>query len=170
MSLRIVIVEDEDCIRSLFREICEIGGHEVVHEAKNGKEAMEKLRSMKPPPDAVIVDHRMPLKDGLTVTQELKALNAGIDVIFASADAKIRAQAMQAGANSFITKPFRVNQLLRALKRILPDTENGDAAVEFLDGSPRKRAGSAEGDVAGKRKVDPIPRRALSQDRSTLAE
>jgi len=81
-------------------------GHEVVGQAYNGEEAISQYRALQPPPDCVLMDHRMPLADGLTATRGIKELDPEARIIFASADVGIMEEASQAGAEAFLAKPF----------------------------------------------------------------
>ena len=84
MSLRVMVVEDEECIRLLYREICRLGCHELVGEAVDGREGVERFKRMDPPPDVVIMDHRMPVKDGLDArpNEKLKGVHFAV-LVFA---------------------------------------------------------------------------------------
>ena len=60
----IFIVDDEPTLHELYGDILEIGGHEIVANAYDGDEAVEIFKRMSEPPEVVIMDHRMPGKDG----------------------------------------------------------------------------------------------------------
>jgi CheY-like chemotaxis protein len=110
---RIFVIDDEDFIRELYKDMFESKGH-TVFSAKNGEEAIECLRSMSAKPDAIIMDHRMPGKDGIETTKEIRRMDPSIPIIFSSADEEIRDEALRAGAVSFWTKPFPLGLLIDA--------------------------------------------------------
>ncbi len=110
---RIFVVDDQDFIRELYRDMFESRGH-TVFSAKDGEEAVERFRTMKAKPDAIIMDHRMPGKDGIQTTKEILSMDPSIPIIFSSADEEIRDEAIKAGAVSFWAKPFPVGMLIDA--------------------------------------------------------
>ena len=115
---RIFVVDDEDFIRELYRDMFESRGH-TVFSAGSGEEAIECIRKMPAKPDAIIMDHRMPGKDGIETTREIRRMDPTIPIIFSSADEDIREEAIKAGAVSFWTKPFPVGMLIDATTDIL---------------------------------------------------
>ena len=66
---RILVIDDEEPLRQMIRHMLELDGHEV-EEAIDGKEGMAAYRSR--PPEVVMVDIRMPVKDGYEVIKELR--------------------------------------------------------------------------------------------------
>lgn len=113
---RIFIVDDEPMLHELYGEIVEFNGHEIVANAYNGDEAVEIFKGMDEPPDIIIMDHRMPNKDGVETTKEILQINPKIKIIFASADTSVKATALKSGACSFLSKPFAVADLMDELK------------------------------------------------------
>lgn len=118
LAARIVVVDDEDFIRDLYKDVFESRGI-TVFAAQSGDEALSLLKTMRHGPDAVIMDHRMPGKDGIETTREILRMNPSIPIIFSSADETVREQALEAGAVSFWTKPFPVTMLVDALIQIV---------------------------------------------------
>ncbi|MBE0517805.1 MAG: response regulator [Thermoplasmata archaeon] len=118
LSARVFVVDDEDFIRDLYKDMFESRGH-TVFSARDGDEAVRLFRDMPCKPDAIIMDHRMPNKDGIQTTKEIRELDASIPIIFSSADESIREEALDAGAVSFWTKPFPVGMLIDATMDIV---------------------------------------------------
>ncbi len=114
VSGRVIVVDDEEFIRDLYRNVFESRGF-TVFSAPNGEEAVKLLRTMKFKPDAVIMDHRMPGKDGIETTRELLKIDPWVPIIFSSADESAREKALEAGAVSFWSKPFPVSLLVDAM-------------------------------------------------------
>ncbi|UCE80599.1 MAG: response regulator [Methanobacteriota archaeon] len=110
---RIIVVDDEDFIRDLYRDMFESKGH-TVYSARNGDEAIRYLKTMSVRPDAIIMDHRMPGKDGIQTTKEILSIDPNIPIIFSSADEEARNDAIEAGAISFWAKPFPIRLLIDA--------------------------------------------------------
>jgi two-component system chemotaxis response regulator CheY len=111
----VLIVDDEPFIHQLYKDILEFNGYQVMAEAYDGLEAIELYTSLEPKPDVIIMDHRMPNKDGVDTTIHIKEIDPKAKIIFASADSTIRERALNAGANGFLSKPFQINELVSAL-------------------------------------------------------
>ena len=96
-----------------------MGKHEVIGEAVNGQDAIEKFVELKP--DVLLLDFAMPKKDGLTVLKEIIEKNpqAKVVLITASDDQKIITQCLQIGAVSCISKPFDFNEVLKQINTSL---------------------------------------------------
>ncbi|MCE9671926.1 response regulator [Myxococcus stipitatus] len=114
MSLpSLLLVDDSDAILALERAI--LSGHYTIHTASNGREALEKVARLKPA--AVLLDLSMPEMDGDEVLQRMKSdpSTADIPVIIISSE-KSRAEAcLGLGAETFLAKPFRADELLLAV-------------------------------------------------------
>jgi len=115
---RVFIVDDEPTLHELYGEIIEFSGHEIVANAYNGDEAVEIFKGMNEHPDIIIMDHRMPNKDGVETTKEILKTDPNIKIIFASADTDVRDAALKSGARSFLSKPFAVADLMDELKEM----------------------------------------------------
>ena len=118
LSARVFVVDDEEFIRELYKDMFESRGH-TVFSARDGDEAVRLIRNMPSKPDAIIMDHRMPGKDGIQTTREIKDIDPSIPIIFSSADETVREQAIRAGAVSFWTKPFPISMLIDATMDIV---------------------------------------------------
>ena len=113
-----MIADDSDAIRQLLKDIISLGEHELVDEAKDGAEAVEKFNAIKP--DLLLLNLTMPEKDGLTVLKEIKGTNPDAKIIILSGDdsKEMVNQCLEAGAVSFISKPFDFDQVLKTLEEI----------------------------------------------------
>jgi len=115
---RVVVVDDEEFIRDLYRDVFESRGI-TVFAAGSGEEAVRLFKTMPHRPDAIIMDHRMPGKDGIETTREILKMDPRVPIIFSSADESVREQALEAGAVSFWAKPFPVTLLVNAMLDIV---------------------------------------------------
>ncbi len=115
---KVFVVDDEEFIRELYKDVFESKGM-TVSEAPNGEEALRILGTVKNRPDVIIMDHRMPGKDGIQTTQEIVRIDPSIPIIFSSADVSVREKALEAGAVSFWAKPFPVSMLVDAMVDIV---------------------------------------------------
>lgn len=114
MTNTVLVVDDSAFMRNLLKQLLE-GEHEVVGEAENGVEAVEMYRELKP--DVVTMDVVMPIRDGIEATAEIKSLDASASVIMCTSvgqEEKMR-EAVEAGADGYITKPFQKPNVLQAI-------------------------------------------------------
>jgi CheY-like chemotaxis protein len=111
---RVFVVEDEDFIRDLYKDVFESAGF-TVFSASSGDEAVNIFKTLKSRPDIIIMDHRMPGKDGVQTTKEILKIDPSVPIIFSSADMSVREQALEAGACSFWAKPFPCSLLVNAI-------------------------------------------------------
>ncbi len=92
-------------------------GHEIIAKAFNGDEALEIYKGLKKTPDIILMDHRMPSKNGLEVTEEILSINPNSKIIFISADYSVRDKALEFGAIDFLEKPVDFTTLFRIIKK-----------------------------------------------------
>ncbi len=115
---RIMIVEDMRNLQSLYSSFLEGHGYSVAWSAYDGLEAIQMYDAADPKPDVIIMDYRMPKMDGLSATKEILKKNGNQKIIFASADINIIEDAYQTGIKKFLSKPFRLSDLLHAVSEI----------------------------------------------------
>jgi two-component system chemotaxis response regulator CheY len=114
----VLIVDDELFIVELYRDILQLRGYKVVGTAFDGEEAIRKYRSSDQKPDVIIMDHRMPVMNGVEATKEILRANPTQKVIFVSADVMVEKEARDAGAIEFLPKPFRMDDLIEKMAKI----------------------------------------------------
>jgi two-component system chemotaxis response regulator CheY len=116
----ILSVDDSASIRQMVNLTLSGAGYQVV-EAGNGAEGLAKATSSKL--DMIVTDLNMPVMDGLSLIRELRKLPAyrGVPILFLTteSDADKKAEAKSAGATGWITKPFKQEQLLQVVKKVL---------------------------------------------------
>ncbi|UCE90826.1 MAG: response regulator [Methanobacteriota archaeon] len=117
MSASVLIVDDELFIVELYRDILQLRGYRVVGTAFDGEEALRKYNDSSEKPDVVIMDHRMPVMNGVEATREIMRLNPHQKIIFVSADILVEKEAREAGASEFLPKPFRMDDLIDRMKK-----------------------------------------------------
>jgi PAS domain S-box-containing protein len=116
---RVLVVDDEENILNTAKDALEQVGYHVKV-AHGGDEALQQLRSHGLDVDVVITDIVMPSTDGLTVIRELHAERPDLPIIAASGLADSRTdEALEAGADVFLSKPFTAEKLQAALQRVL---------------------------------------------------
>jgi two-component system chemotaxis response regulator CheY len=114
----VLIVDDELFIVELYRDILQLRGYRVVGTAFDGEEALKKYSACPDKPDVIIMDHRMPVMNGVEATKEILRLNPTQKVIFVSADVLVEKEARDAGACEFLPKPFRMDDLIEKMERV----------------------------------------------------
>ncbi|MFW9934241.1 MAG: response regulator [Candidatus Thorarchaeota archaeon] len=119
MIVSIFIVDDDENLHRVYRSLFSMKGFEVVGSAFDGAEAVKLFDTLNPRPDVLLMDYRMPIKDGVSATREIRTIDPASKIIFLSADETAREQAMKAGATSFLIKPVRFAQLLQAITKVL---------------------------------------------------
>ena len=119
MSKKILIVDDAAFMRMMIKDILTKNGFEVVGEAENGAQAVEKYFELSP--DLVTMDITMPEMDGITALKEIKAKDASATIIMCSAMGQqaMVIDAIQAGAKDFIVKPFQADRVIEAIEKAL---------------------------------------------------
>lgn len=112
-----MIVDDSKFMRTYERKIVEKAGFIVVEEAANGNEAVEYYKNADPQPDVVLMDITMDDMDGITALQNIKLYHSHANVIMCSSmGQKLFIQdAIKAGANDFVIKPFTPDELIRKI-------------------------------------------------------
>lgn len=116
-KISVVIVDDNDVMRTVLRGILRGEEYDVVGEARNGAQAVEVVERMKP--DIVCMDVLMPEKNGLEAMAEIKMSRPKTEfvMITGSADPETVQDAIMNGASGFIVKPFNAARVLDALKK-----------------------------------------------------
>jgi len=115
----IFLVDDDIPLRIVFEELLRINGFDVIAKAGNGKEAVDIFKNLEKKPDIILMDHRMPIMDGISATKEILKINKDSKIIFASADQTVKDVALSVGACSFKIKPFTIKFLIENIKKIL---------------------------------------------------
>ena len=106
----------------LEEEYLSLAGHEIIAKAFDGEQAVEIFRELTDLPDVIIMDHRMPLKDGLTACKEILNINPDILIIFVSADFAIKDTAIENGAHAFFSKPIDYEILVEEINNLFIPT------------------------------------------------
>ncbi|MBF0158629.1 MAG: response regulator [Magnetococcales bacterium] len=120
MSKTIMTVDDSSSVRQMVGLTLKGAGYTVV-EGVDGKDALEKLKAS--PVDMVVTDLNMPNMDGITLIKSLRALPnykfIPIVMLTTESQATRKAEGKEAGATGWIVKPFKPQQLLDVVKKVL---------------------------------------------------
>lgn len=119
MANRILIVDDAAFMRMMIKDILTKNGYDVVGEAQDGAQAVDKYKEVKP--DLVTMDITMPELDGIGALKEIKKIDGAAKIIMCSAMGQqaMVIDAIQAGAVDFIVKPFQADRVIEAIKKAL---------------------------------------------------
>lgn len=106
-------------MRMMIKDILSKNGYEIVGEAQDGAQAVEKYKELEP--DLITMDITMPEMDGITALKEIRKINPDATVIMCSAMGQqaMVIDAIQAGAKDFIVKPFQADRVLEAIQKAL---------------------------------------------------
>ena len=117
MGKSILICDDAAFMRMMLKDILVKEGFEVVGEAVNGADGVEKYNSLKP--DLVTMDITMPEMDGIAALKAIRASDPAAKVIMCSAMGQqaMVVESIQAGARDFIVKPFQKDRVIEAIKK-----------------------------------------------------
>ena len=96
-----------------------MSGFKVMGIANNGDEAIEMFKNFSERPDIIILDYRMPIKNGIDALKAILEIDKNSRIIFASADRTIKERVYLQGAVGFLDKPFTHKKLVNTLNDCL---------------------------------------------------
>jgi two-component system KDP operon response regulator KdpE len=135
ISANILVVDDEPQIRRVMRTTLTTQGY-VVRDARSGEEALEKIREEKT--DLILLDMNMPGMGGLETCRAIRATSdAAIIVLTVRDTEQDKVDALDAGADDYVVKPFHTKELLariRAALRRVPASPDAGSQIITLDG------------------------------------
>jgi CheY-like chemotaxis protein len=115
----VFIAEDEDELRSLFKELLESKGYNVLGLVKNGQEVVDTVLQLPEMPNLYILDQRMPQKSGFEASQEILKYNPDAKFLFMSGDDGMMNMLEGKGNMGLILKPFLLSTFLDAVNTML---------------------------------------------------
>ena len=109
--MKVLLVDDSKTMRNIQRGILTQLGYEQIEEAVDGQDALDKVAAFDP--ELILLDWNMPNMDGITFIKEYRGSGAKIPVIMVTTEAeKSRVvEAIKAGVNNYVVKPFTPNVL-----------------------------------------------------------
>lgn len=117
--MRILLVDDSQTMRSITRSVlAAIGPHEV-EEAGDGREALEKMATFAP--ELILCDWNMPVMDGLEFVQTVRKTDQRTPIIMVTTESEMSRmmQAIRAGVNHYVVKPFTPELLRKRIQETL---------------------------------------------------
>jgi two-component system, chemotaxis family, chemotaxis protein CheY len=114
---KVLIVDDDDLMRTLLRGILRGESYQIIGDARNGILALEFIEKSRP--DIVLLDVMMPEMDGLETLQRIRAKYPSIVVVMITGNPSVETvqESIQKGAKGFIIKPFNSAKVLETLER-----------------------------------------------------
>lgn len=116
---KVLIIDDSRTSRRMLRNLLTEDGYEIVAEAENGEEGVEKYKETSP--DFVTMDITMPVMNGLDALKAIMEYDSKARVVMVTAagqESKI-VEAVKLGASEFITKPFEKDAILATFSKLL---------------------------------------------------
>ena len=115
MLKKVLIVDDSKFSRNMIRKMLEDAEYEVIGEAVDGLDGVEKLKELSP--DLVLTDIEMPNLDGISMIKEMRSYNNDINILIISsvANSQVMQEAMQLKI-SVLKKPLKAERLFNAIK------------------------------------------------------
>lgn len=119
MPIKVLIADDAVFMRNMIKEVFDSPDFQVVGEASNGIEAVEKYKELKP--DITTMDIVMPHKSGIESVRDIIKLNKDAKIIMCSAlgQESLVMEAIEAGAADFIVKPFKAEKVLEIVRKVV---------------------------------------------------
>lgn len=128
---RVMVVEDDEAIRSGLCDVLRFGGYQPIPCARGDKAVVEILEST---PDLVLLDVMLPGKNGFEVLRELRAARATVPVVMVTArgDERDRVDGLEGGADDYVVKPFSAKEVLARVAAVLRRSAERPADVSRL--------------------------------------
>lgn len=123
MSVRVLIVEDTDHVRTMLGHVLDLHGFQVVAAVASGAEAIERAAEIAP--DVIVIDYKMPGMNGLEAAEQLRGAHPDVPVILYSAYVSddLAARAERAGIAACVPKTAGVEALGREIAALAMGTE-----------------------------------------------
>lgn len=158
---RVIVVDDQALVREGIRTLLQLAGIDVVAEASDGQEALEEIGRHHPDVDVVLMDLRMPRRDGIWALDQLRERRVEVPVLVLTTfdDDELVLGALRAGARGYLLKDVTLERLTRAVTTL---AEGGTLISPSLTDRLLRaiRAGEPDGDQDAT-PVQPLTEREL---------
>lgn len=132
-KIKLLLVEDEITLAQIIKESLETRDFVVLH-SRNGEEAYQMYQDNSP--DILVVDIMMPVKDGLTLTKEIRRIDTQTPIIFLTAKSQPQdvVAGFDTGGNDYLKKPFSIEELIVRVKNLVNSKPRHDNMHELILG------------------------------------
>ena len=119
MAIRVLIADDALFMRNMIKDVFSGDDFQVIGEAANGVEAVERYRELRP--DITTMDIVMPQKSGIEAVREIVKFDKNAKIVMCSAlgQESLVMEAIEAGAADFIVKPFKPEKVLEIVRKVV---------------------------------------------------
>jgi len=118
--MKTLVVDDDEIVRTFVQRVMEHSGFDV-HLAEHGRQALDMIEALDP--DLLVTDLNMPVMNGLELIRALRKLPSavGMPIVFLTTESNdtVKQEAKSAGATGWITKPFKPEQLLAVVGKLV---------------------------------------------------
>ena len=123
MTKTVLVCDDAAFMRVFISGVLTEAGYEVIGEAQNGQEAVERYKELQP--DLVTMDIIMPGMTGVDAVKEIMTVDPDAMILMCTAidQDELMTQAMEAGAKGFVVKPFQTADILASIDEILEESD-----------------------------------------------
>ena len=131
--IKVLIVDDSLIIRKKVKKLVEVLGHEVLNSAKNGQEAIDMYKEVKP--DLVTMDITMPDMDGITAVKEIMKVDNEAKIIMVTSHGQedMVIQSIKAGAVGYMLKPISEDKFAAAIGEVFEEYAEESEDSDLLD-------------------------------------
>ncbi|WP_405199337.1 response regulator transcription factor [Christiangramia sp. LLG6405-1] len=132
-KVKLLLVEDELTLAQIIKESLETRDFVVLH-SQNGEEAFQMYQQNSP--DILVIDIMMPVKDGLTLTKEIRSIDGQTPIIFLTAKSQPQdvVTGFDTGGNDYLKKPFSIEELIARIKNLVNRKPGHDNLHELILG------------------------------------
>ncbi|MGB0717659.1 MAG: response regulator [Phycisphaerae bacterium] len=125
--MKILLVDDSRTIRSIQKNVLSQLGYNEIDEAEDGVQALTRFHQERP--DLMLVDWNMPNMDGITLVRKIREIDKKIPMMMCTTEAeKSRVlEAIKAGVNNYIVKPFTAESLQEKITQTLAKAQASNA-------------------------------------------
>jgi two-component system chemotaxis response regulator CheY len=120
----VLIVEDDSCVHDLLTRFLEIRGYSIAGNAFNGAEAVDIFINLIPKPNLILMDYRMPVMNGIEATRKIIEIEPSAQILFLSADSRVKDEAIEAGACGFLRKPVSCSEIITTIDKLISFLES----------------------------------------------
>jgi two-component system, chemotaxis family, chemotaxis protein CheY len=128
--MKILLVDDSRTIRNIQKNVLAKLGYSDIMEASDGVEALKQIGELRP--DLALVDWNMPNMDGITLVRKIRETDKSLPLIMVTTEAEKRRviEAIQAGVNNYVVKPFTAETLGEKINATLARATMAPAAAQ----------------------------------------